>query len=66
MGISQEGIDDLQKAIEHGDPDTKAEKAKQWASDAGKYIGKEGLKVGLEVAKRTALQWIGQYLGIPL
>ncbi|SFJ80223.1 hypothetical protein [Bradyrhizobium sp. Gha] len=60
LGISQEGIDDLQKAI--GDPDTKAEKAKQWASDAGKYIGKEGLKVGLEVAKRTALQWIGTYL----
>jgi hypothetical protein len=66
LGITKEGVDELQKVIEDDKPETKAEKAKQWVTDIGKYLGKEGVKVGVEVAKHTALKWLGQYLGIPL
>lgn len=66
LGITKEGENELQEALGHDKPGTKAEKAKQWASDIGKYIGKEGVKVGVEIAKQTALRWLGQYLGIPL
>jgi hypothetical protein len=66
LGVSKEGLEDLQNAIEHGKPETKAEKAKQWATDIGKYLGKEGAKVGLELAKHTAIRWLSQYLGVPL
>ena len=66
LGVTKEGVDELQKAIEHDKPETNAKKARQWASDIGKYLGKEGVKVGIEVAKHTALKWLGQYLGIPL
>jgi hypothetical protein len=66
LGVTQEGVEELQNVIEHDEPETKAEKAKQWASDIGKFLGKEGVKVGVEVAKHTALKWLGQYLGIPL
>jgi hypothetical protein len=66
LGVTQAGIDELQKAVGHGDQETKADKAKRWAAEVGKYIGKEGVKVGVEVAKRTALHWLSQYLGFPL
>lgn len=66
LGITKEGEQELQQAIEHDKPETQAERAKQWVAEIGKYIGKEGVKVGVEVAKQTALRWLGQYLGIPL
>jgi hypothetical protein len=66
LGVNKEGVEALQTAIEHGEPETKAEKAKQWATDIGRYLGKEGVKVGLELAKHTAIRWLSQYLGIPL
>jgi hypothetical protein len=66
LGVTKVGIEDLQKAIEPGREQIRADKAKKWAADVGKYIGKEGVKVGVEVARRTALHWLSQYLGIPL
>jgi hypothetical protein len=30
----------------------------------GKYLGKEGAKVGVEVAKRAAMKWLMQYYGL--
>jgi hypothetical protein len=66
LGITDEGVDELRKSIEHKTADTKAENARTWAADIGKYIGKEGVRMGVEVAKRTALHWLSQYLGIPL
>jgi AbiTii len=66
LGITKDGEQKLQQAIGHDKPETNAEKAKHWAADIGKYIGKEGVKIGVEVAKQTALRWLGQYLGIPL
>ena len=66
LGVTDEGIDDLKKTISNGTTETKAERAKEWAAEIGKYIGKEGLKVGADVVKRTALHWLSQYLGWPL
>lgn len=66
LGVSKDGLSALEKTIAQGPPEAKAEKAKEWASDIAKYIGKEGIKVGVEVAKKTALQWLSQYLGLPL
>jgi hypothetical protein len=54
LGITKEGMDALQTAIAHDKPETNAETARQWASEIGKYIGKEGMKIGVEVAKQTA------------
>jgi hypothetical protein len=66
LGVTKEGTDELTKALEHSEPETKMEMAKRWAGDMAKHIGKEGAKVSLEIAKQTALRWISQYLGHPL
>jgi hypothetical protein len=42
------------------------EKAKGWLSDMGKYLGKEGVKLGAEVAKRAAMKWLMQYYGLDI
>ncbi|WP_407112296.1 hypothetical protein [Bradyrhizobium sp. LMG 9283] len=67
LGITPEGQSELQKALSHDKvEETKAlgEKTKQWLVDITKYAGKEGLKVGFELAKQTAIKWISQRYGI--
>lgn len=67
LGITKEGI----KALEHDIEDDKkagqetiGPKTKSWLADAGKYIGKEGVKAGVEVAKQAATKWILQHYGL--
>jgi hypothetical protein len=58
---------DLHKALSHDkveETKTLGDKTKQWLLDMSKYAGKEGLKVGFEVAKQTAIRWISQRYGI--
>jgi hypothetical protein len=35
-----------------------------WLAEIGKYLGTEGAKVGVEVAKRVATKWIMQRDGL--
>jgi hypothetical protein len=60
---------ELHKALTHDKVEetrTLGKKTKQWLVDIGKYAGKEGLKVGFEIAKQTAIRWLGQRYGIHL
>ncbi|MGM4927671.1 hypothetical protein [Tardiphaga sp. 619_E2_N8_5] len=66
LGVTKDGLKALEKAVADGEPEEKADKAKKWALQIGKYIGTEGVKVGVEVAKKTALHWLSQYFGIPM
>lgn len=68
LGLRASDISKLQSAIEQDK--TKLGEAsignnvRGWLKQIGKTIGKEGLKVGMEVAKRTATKWIMQYYGL--
>jgi hypothetical protein len=68
IGISDAGIKALSdiQATEHSSPSGLGEKAKGWLADVGKYLGKEGAKVGIEVAKRAAMKWLMQYYGLDI
>jgi hypothetical protein len=37
-----------------------------WIKDAASYTAKEGLKVGFEIAKKTATKWIMQHYGLDI
>jgi hypothetical protein len=67
LGITQDGIKLLKADIEadkkDGEP-TVGPKTKQWLSDIGKYLAKEGAKAGFEVAKQAATKWILQHCGL--
>jgi hypothetical protein len=42
------------------------EKTKKWLENIGTYLAKEGLKAGVEVAKKTATKWIMQHYGFDI
>jgi hypothetical protein len=63
LGITDEGIQRLENSL--SEPD-KEKAAKSWVENIAKFVGKEGLRVGLELAKHTALRWISQFTGIPM
>lgn len=65
IGINADGIKALSD-IQTEQPSSSGlgEKAKGWLADMGKYLGKEGVKVGVEVAKRAAMKWLTQYYGL--
>jgi len=67
IGISDEGIKALADVqAEEPSGSGLGERAKGWLADVGKYIGKEGAKVGIEVAKRAAMKWLMQYYGLDI
>ncbi|MEW6450348.1 MAG: hypothetical protein AB1490_06860 [Pseudomonadota bacterium] len=68
LGLDSEAISKLKQAMEadaannSGEP-TLGQRTKKWLSDAASYVGKEGLKVGFEVARRAATKWVMQHYG---
>jgi hypothetical protein len=42
------------------------EKTKKWLENIGTYLAKEGLKAGVEVAKKTATKWSMQHYGFDI
>jgi hypothetical protein len=36
---------------------------KKWLRNIGRYLGKEGVKAGVDVAKQMALKWLMQHAG---
>lgn len=67
LGITKEGLKQLESYIEADKVDGKpslGERVKGWMAKAGTYVGKEGAKAGVEVAKKMATKWILQHYGI--
>ena len=67
LGITQEGVKALRSDIEADEKDghaTVGPKTKEWLTNIGKYLGKEGAKAGLEVAKQFATKWVLQHYGL--
>jgi hypothetical protein len=68
LGLEAPDISKLQSAIEGDkakhDETSIGDNVRGWLKQIGKTIGKEGLKVGIEVAKQTATKWIMQYYGL--
>jgi hypothetical protein len=68
LGVTEEGLKILQQDIEADkQQDGKlsiGQKTMGWLANIGKYLGTEGAKVGIEVAKRAANKWIMQHCGL--
>jgi hypothetical protein len=66
LGVTADGIKQLQSDMQADRQNGKltvGEKTKKWLENIGTYLGKEGLKAGVEIAKRTATKWVMQHYG---
>jgi hypothetical protein len=67
LGVTEEGLKALEHDIEadkqDGEPSL-GQKTMGWLTNIGKYLGKEGVKIGVEVAKKAATKWIMQHYGL--
>jgi len=63
LGITDEGIKQLETGME-AEKGSIGPRVKKWIADAGRYLGKEGAKAGVDMAKELAMRWILQYYGI--
>jgi hypothetical protein len=65
LGITDDGIKRLESDME-AEKDAIGPRLKKWMANAGDYLGKEGVKAGVDVAKKLATRWIRQRYGIDL
>jgi AbiTii len=70
LGVTEEGLKALQQDIEadkqeDGKPSI-GQNTMGWLANIGKYLGKEGAKAGIEIAKRAATKWIMQHYGLDI
>jgi hypothetical protein len=66
LGLEKRSIEDMKKAMVEDSTDgrpTLGQKTLKWATDGATYLAKEGLKVGVEVAKAEVRRWLMQYTG---
>jgi AbiTii-like protein len=69
LGVTDEGIKKLEadiKADETNGQPTIGPRIKGWLANIGRYLGKEGAKVGIDVVKKLATKWILQHYGMDL
>jgi AbiTii len=69
LGVTEEGIKALKHDIEADKQDGQPSlgpKTMGWLTDIGKYLGTEGVKIGVEVAKKAATKWIMQQFGLDI
>lgn len=67
IGVSDEGLKVLEQDIEADKQDGKptlGQKTMGWLQDIGKYLGKEGVSIGVELAKKAATKWLMQQCGL--
>jgi len=68
LGMGRSDIKRLEEAIEQdkiGHNDTAVGgRVRGWLKEIGKTVGKEGLKVGVDIAKRVTTKWVMQYYGL--
>jgi hypothetical protein len=63
LGITDVGIKQLETDMD-AEKGSIGPRVKKWIADAGRYLGKEGAKAGVDMAKELAMRWILQYHGI--
>jgi hypothetical protein len=66
LGLERSSIEDMKKALTEDSangPPTLGQKTLKWATDGATYVTKEGLKVGIELAKAEVRRWLLQYTG---
>jgi hypothetical protein len=67
LGVSEEGLKTLERDIEADKQDGKptlGQRTIGWLKDIGQHLGKQGIAVGVEVAKKAATKWIMQHYGL--
>lgn len=67
LGITKEGLIALTSDIatdKQSGQTTIGPKTKDWLSNIGKYMAKEGAKAGFDLAKKAATKWIMQHYGL--
>jgi len=69
VGVTDCKVDELKQAIESdlGDGAEKGfgSRVAGWLQNAGTYVGKEGLKTGLEIGQKAATKAVLTYFGLP-
>ncbi|GGF66841.1 hypothetical protein GCM10007301_28120 [Azorhizobium oxalatiphilum] len=66
LGLERAAIEDMKTAMSEDAVDGKptlGQRTLKWATDGATYVAKEGLKVGVEVAKAEVKRWLLQYTG---
>ena len=63
LGVTDEGIKQLETDMD-ADKGSIGPRVKKWLANVGSYLGKEGAKAGVEMAKRIATRWILQHYGM--
>jgi hypothetical protein len=69
LGVTDEGLKKLEadiKADETNGQPSIGPRIKGWLANIGQYLGKEGAKAGIDVAKKLATKWILQHYGMDL
>ncbi|ACF01661.1 hypothetical protein Rpal_3157 [Rhodopseudomonas palustris TIE-1] len=69
LGLDDRAISTLRQAMDadakhDGGKPTIGQRTLGWLTNAASYTSKEGLKVGFEIARKTATKWIMQYYGL--
>ena len=69
LGVTDEGLKNLEADIKadktNGQPSI-GPSIKGWLANIGQYLGKEGVKAGIDVTKKLATKWILQHYGMDL
>jgi hypothetical protein len=71
LGLDGKSIASLENVMkadakEAGGKPTLGHRTKKWLGNAASYTSKEGLKVGIDVAKRMATKWVLQHYGLDI
>jgi AbiTii len=69
LGVTEEGMKALEHDIETDKQDglpSLGQKTMGWLTNIGKYLGTEGVKISVEVAKKAATKWIMQHYGLDI
>jgi hypothetical protein len=71
LGLENKAITSLKKEMNAdaeagGGKPTLGQRTKKWLGNAASYASKEGLKVGIDVAKRMATKWVLQHYGLDI
>jgi hypothetical protein len=64
LGVTDEGLKKLEADIKADK--TIGPRIQGWLANIGQYLGKEGAKAGIDVAKKLATKWILQHYGMDL
>jgi hypothetical protein len=65
LGITDDGIKRLESDME-AEKDAIGPRLRKWIANVGDYLGQEGVKAGVDMAKKLATRWILQRYGIDL